>query len=433
MRYFVPRNRHLKIFYEIFIFLYPKAAWLLGFYNEKARQWVNGRKDVFLNLAKAFEHNDAPVIWMHCASLGEFEQGRPILEALKETYPNHKILLSFFSPSGYEVRKNYAGADYITYLPIDSAQNAKDFFKIVQPSLILFVKYEFWYHYAAQAAKKNIPLVLVSGIFREGQSFFKWYGNFYRSILKNFSYFFVQDNVSAHLLNDIGFTDIVAISGDTRFDRVITIASQFEPIPIIEKFCANHTTIVAGSTWTEDDEELDHFINSNPSIKCIVAPHNINEDRLKECLHLYHRSMLFSDYEDALNNQLPIPENLQVLIVNNIGMLTQLYHYATVCMVGGGFGGDGVHNVLEAAVYGKPVVIGPVFEKYIEAVELVENGGCISVEDALEMEQVFNRLLDTNDSLYLNAATAAKSFVYNHAGATKIVMHHIQEKRLLIN
>lgn len=433
MRYFVPRNRHLKIFYEIFIFLYPKAAWLLGFYNEKARQWVNGRKDVFLKLTKAFEHNDSPVIWMHCASLGEFEQGRPILEALKETYPNHKILLSFFSPSGYEVRKNYAGADYITYLPIDSAHNAKDFFKIVQPSLILFVKYEFWYHYAAQAAKKNIPLVLVSGIFREGQSFFKWYGNFYRSILKNFSYFFVQDNVSAHLLNGIGFTDTVAISGDTRFDRVITIASQFEPIPIIEKFCANHTTIVAGSTWTEDDEELDHFINSNPSIKCIVAPHNINEDRLKECLHLYHRSMLFSDYEYAIKNKLRIPENLQVLIVNNIGMLTQLYHYATVCMVGGGFGGDGVHNVLEAAVYGKPVVIGPVFEKYIEAVELVENGGCISVEDALEMEQVFNRLLDTNDSLYLNAATAAKSFVYNHAGATKIVMHHIQEKRLLIN
>lgn len=433
MRYFVPRNRHLKIFYEIFIFLYPKAAWLLGFYNEKARQWVNGRKDVFLKLTKAFEHNDSPVIWMHCASLGEFEQGRPILEALKETYPNHKILLSFFSPSGYEVRKNYAGADYITYLPIDSAHNAKDFFKIVQPSLILFVKYEFWYHYAAQAAKKNIPLVLVSGIFREGQSFFKWYGNFYRSILKNFSYFFVQDNVSAHLLNGIGFTDTVAISGDTRFDRVITIASQFEPIPIIEKFCANHTTIVAGSTWTEDDEELDHFINSNPSIKCIVAPHNINEDRLKECLHLYHRSMLFSDYEYAIKNKLRIPENLQVLIVNNIGMLTQLYHYATVCMVGGGFGGDGVHNVLEAAVYGKPVVIGPVFEKYIEAVELVENGGCISVEDALEMEQVFNRLLDTNDSLYLNAATAAKSSVYNHAGATKIVMHHIQEKRLLIN
>jgi len=433
LRYFVPRNRHLKIFYEIFIFLYPKAAWLLGFYNEKARQWVNGRKDVFLKLTKAFEHNDAPVIWMHCASLGEFEQGRPILEALKETYPNHKILLSFFSPSGYEVRKNYAGADYITYLPIDSANNAKHFFKIVQPSLILFVKYEFWSHYAAQAAKKNIPLVLVSGIFREGQSFFKWYGNFYISILKNFSYFFVQDNVSAHLLNGIGFTDTVAISGDTRFDRVITIASQFEPIPIIEKFCANHTTIVAGSTWTEDDEELDHFINSNPSIKCIVAPHNINEDRLKECLHLYHRSMLFSDYENAINNQLPIPENLQVLIINNIGMLTELYHYATVCMVGGGFGGDGVHNVLEAAVYGKPVVIGPVFEKYIEAVELVENGGCISVEDALEMEQVFNRLLDTNDSLYLNAATAAKSFVYNHAGATKIVMHHIQEKRLLIN
>ena len=405
----------------------------MGCYNEKARQWVNGRKNVFATLAKAFENNEAPVIWMHCASLGEFEQGRPILEAIKQAYPKHKILLSFFSPSGYEVRKSYAGADYITYLPIDSASNAKRFLNIVQPALILFVKYEFWYHYTAQAAKRKIPLILVSGIFREGQTFFKWYGKFYRSILKNFSYFFVQDNISQQLLNSIGFKDTVAISGDTRFDRVITIASQFEPIPIIEKFCANQTTIVAGSTWTEDDEELDHFINSNPSIKCIIAPHDINEDRLKECLHLYHRSMLFSDYENAINNQLSIPENLQVLIVNNMGMLTRLYHYATVCLVGGGFGGDGVHNVLEAAVYGKPVVIGPVFEKYIEVVALVKNGGCIIVEDALEMEQVFNRLLDANDSLCLASSAAAKSFVFNHAGATKIIMHHIEEKRLLIN
>lgn len=423
----------MKILYQLFIFLYPKAAWLLGFYNAKARKWVKGRRGIFKTLSSVFYQQEAPVIWMHCASLGEFEQGRPILEAIKQQYPQHRILLTFFSPSGYEVRKDYALADHISYLPMDSSSNANRFYNIVQPVLVIFVKYEFWYYYSAEAAQRKIPLLLVSGIFRQSQAFFKWYGGFYRDILKNFSWLFVQDKVSAQLLTNIGFQEKMSISGDTRFDRVIEIANNFEPLPMIAEFCKHHPTIVAGSTWTEDDEELDHYINTHPNLKCIIAPHEIIPERLKECLKLYHRSMLFSEYEKAVSHQQPLPADLQVLIVDNFGMLTRLYHYATICLVGGGFGGDGVHNVLEAAVYGKPVVIGPVFEKYLEAVDLVENGGCISIENALELEEVLNQLLDNTDSLYEASASAARNYVYENGGATRKILDYIQAKRLFTN
>jgi 3-deoxy-D-manno-octulosonic-acid transferase len=223
------------------------------------------------------------------------------------------------------------------------------------------------------------------------------------------------------------------ISGDTRFDRVLEIAAQFKPISIIDTFCKEAITIVAGSTWTEDDEELDHFVNQNPTIKCIIAPHEIEIERLQECLRLYKRSMLYSVYEQAIINKEPINIEPQVLIIDNYGMLTKLYHYATICLVGGGFGGDGVHNVLEAAVYGKPIIIGPVYEKYIEAVDLVDNGGCISVKNALELEEIMTQLLDNGNELYHQSAKASKEYVYVNAGATNIIIGHIEANLLLTN
>ncbi len=420
------------LIYRIFIWLYPKVAWLLGFTNQKANAWVEGRKGLFKKLSAAFHKNTSPVIWMHCASLGEFEQGLPVLQSLKQQYPGHSVLLTFFSPSGYEVRKNYKGVDHVFYLPMDSPSHASRFLNIVQPSLVLFVKYEFWYYYLHEAKQRNIPLLLVSGIFRKDQLFFKWYGGINRKMLSFFSYFFVQNQASALLLQSLGYKEQVMISGDTRFDRVISIANNFEPLNTIDHFCKDKISIVAGSTWTEDDEELDHFANTNPSIKFIIAPHAIEEERLKECLLLYKHSMLYSVYEKALQTGTNIPADVNVLIIDNMGMLSRLYHYATICYIGGGFGDDGIHNVLEAAVYNKPVVFGPEYDKYFEADDLLDAGGAFSIEDALELEKILHQLLE-NKNMYNTAAKAAGEYVRGHAGAAAKVMQYIQENRLLIS
>src|ERR1019366_8722842 len=245
-------------------------------------------------MAISFQGNTHKTIWVHCSSLGEFEQGRPLIELIKKQYPAFKILLTFFSPSGYEIRKDYKNADWIYYLPMDSPNNAKRLLDIVRPHLILFVKYEFWYYYLNEIKKRQIPLLLVSGIFRQNQPFFAWYGNFHRNMLRNFTHIFVQNETSVTLLTNIGFKQNISISGDTRFDRVIEIADAFDNMPLIENFVAQNQVIVAGSTWTEDDEELDHYANTHPEIKFIIAPHDIDEDRIKECLLLYKNSILFS-------------------------------------------------------------------------------------------------------------------------------------------
>ncbi len=418
------------LLYRVFIWLYPKIAYLLGYWNRKAALWHRGRKGSFEKLAAAFQNNTQPVTWVHCASLGEFEQGLPVLEAIKKTYPDHILLLTFFSPSGYEVRKDYPGIDHIFYLPMDSPSNARQFFTIVKPSLILFIKYEFWYYYLQEASKRNIPLLLVSGVFRKQQAFFAWYGSFERRILSFFTYLFVQDQRSANLLQTIGMQNKVMVCGDTRFDRVIEIAARFQPIAAIDYFCRNDATLVAGSTWTEDDEELDHFANTNPGLKFIIVPHEIEEERLQECLTLYKRSMLFSDYEKALAKGSVIAEGMHVLIIDNVGMLSRLYRYATVCYVGGGFGGEGVHNILEAVVYTKPVVFGPVFDKYIEATELLDKDGAFCIEDALELEELLTELF-TQKEVRDEAAAIAAEYIVGKSGATKRVMAYIQENRLL--
>jgi 3-deoxy-D-manno-octulosonic-acid transferase len=416
----------MKAFYNLFLFFYPIGARLLSFTNAKAGKWIEGRKDIFNRLANTIS-NDKPFAWIHCASLGEFEQARPLIEGLRQRFPGLRLLLTFFSPSGYEVQKGYPGVDHVFYLPLDSAENAKRFLDITHPALIVFVKYEFWFYYISEAGRRKIPLILASGAFREGQPFFKWYGGFHREMLRSFSCLFLQDQRSVELLASIGVTNI-ALTGDTRFDRVLAIAADSRPIDRVADFCGSHPVIVAGSTWTEDDKELDHYANTNPHIRFIIAPHDISEPRISECLSLYKHSTTFSqliEQEPTINDQ-----RANVLIIDNIGLLSRLYRYATIAYVGGGFGGDGVHNVLEAAVYGKPVVFGPVYDKYVEAVMLEESGGGFPVNNALELEKQFNQLLD-DEFLYKQAGLAAGEFVGKNAGATEKILDYIQEKRLL--
>ena len=363
---------------------------------------------------------------MHCASLGEFEQGKPLLEAIKKQYPTVMIVLSFFSPSGFEVQKNYPGADAVIYLPMDSKANAQKLISTINPSLVLWVKYEYWFYYLEALQQQKIPVLLVSGIFRNSQPFFKWYGGRWKNALNTFSHFFVQDQEAVELLSSIGINQNIANSGDTRFDRVIDIAAQFVPLPLIEQFCGDSQTIVAGSTWETDEVELIHFVRANPHLKFIIAPHQVDKQNIKDVQKEFAGSVLYS----SLILSEPILSN--TLIIDNVGMLSQLYHYASVSYIGGGFGKDGVHNVLEAAVYGKPVIYGPEFEKFIEAAELINCAGAVSITNALELEKVLNALL--NDDLLLTATgAAAKQYVYANAGASKKIMDYIQEKRLLTN
>ena len=413
--------------YRIFIGIYPIAAWILGFVNPKAKQWHTGRKEILTQIAAALAANTKPIIWMHCASLGEFEQGRPVLEGLQKQYPNYSILLTFFSPSGYEVHKNYAGADYIFYLPMDSAGNASKFLKITNPSIAVFVKYEFWHYYLTQLKKLQIPTILIAGIFRKDQLFFKWYGSFYKKLLSCFTAFFVQDKNSQSLLQSIGINNEAYIGGDTRFDRVIEIAEAFAPIDPIAHFCNNSLVLVAGSTWFQDDETIAHFEKTNPNIKFIIAPHDITNQRLQNCLSLYKNAVLFSDYVKGFN---AVPQNVNTLIIDNVGMLSKLYHYATITFIGGGFGADGIHNCLEAAVHYKPVLFGPVYDKYLEASGLVDAGGAISIEDALEFDAVANKLFST-EADRIKMGQHAGDFVHAHKGASAKIIHYIQENRLL--
>jgi 3-deoxy-D-manno-octulosonic-acid transferase len=422
--------------YSLFLWLYRCGAILLSPFNNKARLWLSGRKDVFGKLGLYAGRATGPVIWFHCASLGEFEQSRPLLERIRQQYPRYNILLTFFSPSGYEIRKDYAEADFVSYLPVDSAGNANRLLELIKPCLVVWVKYEYWHFYLQQIKKRNIPLLLVSGIFRQEQPFFKPWGSFHRGMLGCFSWLFVQNQESKKLLGTIGLSANVSVSGDTRFDRVIAIADGAEIIPPIELFIEEKPVIVAGSTWDDDEEELDHFANTHPEIKFIIAPHEIGEDHLKDIEKLFHHTVRYSQLSMqpasniASSNTGPPAPN--VLIIDNIGMLSRLYKYASIAYVGGGFGDDGVHNVLEAAVYSKPVVFGPVYEKFIEAVELVEAGAAFSIENALELEETLLALLKTGDE-YRAASRAAGDYVYAHRGATTSILNYIQENRLLTN
>ncbi|HTB25081.1 MAG TPA: glycosyltransferase N-terminal domain-containing protein [Puia sp.] len=423
------------VLYNLFLWIYQVCIRIVSPWNRKAAAWINGRKGIFKTILNAGIKGKKRV-WMHCASLGEFEQGRPVIESMRKLYPDITVIISFFSPSGYEIRKNYTGADHIFYLPMDSAIHAKRWLDLINPSLVIWIKYDYWYYYLRELRKRKIPVLLISPLFREDQPFFKWYGNIHRLMLDSFHAFFVQNQESKHLLETLGIVHSVFISGDTRFDRVIEIAEGFESFPVIDSFCSDHLVIVAGSTWEEDEEELDHYANTHPDIRFIIAPHEVEEDHISDMETIFRNTIRYSVLENQLsqstnNSKQPTTkEQPNVLIIDNIGMLARLYSYATICYVGGGFGDDGVHNVLEAAVYGKPVVTGPVIEKYFEVLELAEAGGVIIIDNALEAESVFNRLFENKEE-YAFHGNAALNYVYARRGATEKIIRYIQENRLL--
>lgn len=411
------KQQALLLLYNFTIQLYFIAVRIASLWNQKAKHWIAGRKNWESLLQTKISTTDK-IIWMHCSSAGEFEQGKPIIENLKSLYPQYKILVSFFSPSGYQVATSYQYADIITYLPLDTKKNAKRFIEITHPDLVIFVKYEFWFHHLSAAAFKHIPLFLVSAVFRKDQTFFKWYGSFYKQILFLFRHIFVQDEKTMQLLQEQNIPHC-SIGGDTRFDRVKEIAERFAEITAIKNFIGDDTVLVAGSTWPDDEQLLAHYT----SFKIIIAPHKINESHLKQIEKLFADSIRYSQLQKATNKE-------KVLIIDNVGMLSKLYNYATITYVGGGFTKDGIHNILEAAVYGKPVIFGPNYQKYREATELIDAGGAFSVADNNQLKNILDDLLDNEAQLH-KAGVQAQNYVQQNIGATQKVAQFIQANRLL--
>ena len=457
------------LFYDTTIFFYGLALRIAALFNPKARLWVRGRlaehksrqsavggRQSFINQKSEIRNQSTPLAWFHCASLGEFEQGRPVIEAFRAKYPDWKILLTFFSPSGYEVRKNYEGADIIRYLPLDTPRNAREFIDTFRPELAVFVKYEFWYRYIDRLHRENIPTYLISGIFRPTQHFFRSYGSWARKQLAKFSHFFVQDESSEHLLQRIGLRN-VTVSGDTRFDRVAAIAENGREFPLVERFARGRKVVVAGSTWPADEELLIQWLaQAGEEIRLIIAPHEVGTQRVQAlCKQVGSPQPLdpkseassgsaassHSTRSDEMDIKHPLGQSegsacalfsdltpdtasgARVLIVDGIGYLSHLYRYATVAYIGGGFG-VGIHNILEAATFGKPVIFGPNYEKFREAKDLVRLKGAYPVHDEQELKQVCSGLLE-DENLYLSASEKCKAYVSLNRGATAMILEGV--------
>ncbi len=408
--------------YNLFTRGYFLAIHLASIFSEKAGKWVNGRKSLFSDLEKAFSFqktDSQQVVWMHCASLGEFEQGRTVLEALKKERPGIKILLTFFSPSGYEIRKDYKMADWVFYLPADSPINAKRFLKTVRPSLSIFVKYEFWYHFLFQLKEANIPTLLISAAFRKSQPFFKWYGKLYRKMLRCFDEIFVQEKGSAELLAAIGIKN-VQVAGDTRIDRVVEIGRQAVNFPRVEKFCEGSPVLVCGSTWEKDEETVSAILN-NPAFeqwKILLAPHDISKKRIAGIMGRFGEvATLYSTEKDIG------PPKKRVLVIDTIGMLSRLYFYGRVAYIGGGFG-QGIHNTLEPMAFGLPVVYGPRWQKFTEASQMIKRGGHFAVKSQKGFVRVMQDL--TSGGAYGAARGQVEGFVQNNKGSTQVILKCIE-------
>ena len=406
----------MRYIYNLGIIIYRAVAWLISPFNPKVRLWFRGQKDCREILDRKISSSER-YIWVHCASLGEFEQGRPVIEAIKKEKPWYKIVLTFFSPSGYEIRKEWPLADVICYLPADTPSNARKFIDKVNPEKVIFVKYEFWNNYISRISRKKVPLFLISGIFRPGQHFFKWYGGFFRSILKKFTRIYVQDNASLDLLGSIGLENF-SFAGDTRFDRVLQIAAEGKEIPGLEQFRGSEKILLAGSSWRQDEEIIARYINKDPGkMKWVFAPHEIDEENISRLEKMFSiKCVRFSEFkkEDA---------DARVMIIDNIGMLSSAYRYAYIAEVGGGFG-KGIHNVLEPACWGIPVLFGPGHKKFREAVSLIETGGAGTFNNYNEFEAILDRWAGYED-IYKKAADSARQFVINHSGATARIMKEL--------
>jgi 3-deoxy-D-manno-octulosonic-acid transferase len=408
----------MSFIYNFILLFASQILKILALFSPKLNLFVKGRKSVFETLKNKIQATDK-TIWFHAASLGEYEQGLPVIEAIKQHFPNHKIVLTFFSPSGYEVRKNNTIADVTVYLPLDTISNVKQFLKVVHPEMVFFIKYEFWPNYLKELRNQNIKTYLISGIFREKQAFFKWYGEFYRNALKTFDYFFVQNDSSKTLLQSIGFNN-VKVSGDTRFDRVVSILERDNTLDFIEQFINNKTTIVIGSSWPKDEELLVNYINQcSDDVKFIIAPHNIDKNQILNLKNqISNKTILFSEKDNVDLS------NYAVFIIDTIGILTKIYSYADIAYVGGGFGNPGVHNILEPATFGIPVVIGPNYSHFSEATALVNLEGCLTIQNQTQLNEAFDLLLQNEDER-LEKGHICSTFVQMNKGATQTIMSHI--------
>lgn len=400
--------------YNIAIQLYSLIIRILSPFNAKASFFIKGRRNIFAKIQKKIDPTTLH-IWFHFASLGEFEQGRPVLEKLKEEYPDKKIIITFFSPSGYEIRKNYALAEGIFYLPLDTASNAKRFIAAINPEFAIFTKYEYWYHYFKELHHKRIPLFIISGIFRPNQIFFKPYGSFHRKILTYVTHFFVQNEESIQLLANLNIPN-ATLSGDTRFDRVAQNAMLARKLNGIEKFCGEVPIFIAGSTWPEDERLIASLSVKNSGWKFIIAPHEIGVNHINEITNLFTNAVRYSTFATTKE---PEGSGYQVLIIDNIGMLSALYAYGQIAYIGGGFGA-GIHNTLEAAAFGIPVIFGPKYDKFQEAKDLIKLGAAKSVSNQNELETAFLTLAKTPD-----IGDIAKNYVTSKTGSTDQIIQHL--------
>ncbi|HNW56493.1 MAG TPA: glycosyltransferase N-terminal domain-containing protein [Bacteroidales bacterium] len=409
----------MRILYNIGICLYTLLIHLISPFNSKASLWARGRKNWDEKVMGKIRPGDR-TIWIHAASLGEFEQGRPVIEAIKKEKPGIKIVLTFFSPSGYEIRKNYPLADCICYLPADTPRNARRFIKLINPEYVVFVKYEFWNNYISTLYRNGIPFCLISAIFRPDQHFFKWYGTFFRNMLKKFNRIFVQDQKSFDLLSGIGL-DNIQLAGDTRFDRVVQIAATAKDIPQLGQFRGNEKLFLAGSSWKPDEEIIVQYINNNPEkMKWVFAPHEIdkpNIERLEKLLKVSH--VRFSEFNEKAADS-------RVLIIDNIGMLSSAYKYAYIAAIGGGFG-KGIHNVLEPACWGIPVLFGPKYEKFKEAVDLINENGAVTFDSFDKFSVALDKWL-ADESFYLKSAKTTLNYINKNTGATNKILQEIFKK-----
>ena len=390
--------------YNISIQLYVIAIRFAALFNAKAKLWIKGRKAIFQKIEEVTK-GEQNIVWLHCASLGEFEQGKPIIEGYKQKYPSHKILLTFFSPSGFEIRKNYDEVDWVFYLPADTKSNAKNFISIVKPIKVIFIKYEFWFNYMTELKKQNISFYSVSAIFRDEQAFFKY--KWWAEQLKNVTHFFVQDKNSAELLKSVGFKN-TTISGDSRFDSVLSTTQNPKSFPLIKQFCKTKPTIIYGSTWLKDETLLSQFIKENPQYNYIIAPHEMH--------HISHLQKQTGAQLFSTSNTENINSN-NVLIIDSIGILSSIYQYANIAYIGGGFG-SGIHNILEAVTFGLPVIFGPNYQRFNEATKLIALGGAKSISNYTELTLAIDSFANFDQ-------TIATNYIKNSSGATEKILESL--------
>lgn len=411
----------MRRLYNVGIHLYRFAIYLASFTNEKAAEWIRGRKDIFIRLRKDFEGSTQPLVWFHCASLGEFEQGRPVIEAFREKFPNYKILLTFFSPSGYEARKDYKGADYIYYLPLDTPSNAKQFTEIAKPSLALFVKYEFWFNYLMELQKRKIPVFLVSARFRENQYFFTRAGAWFRNQLKLYHTLFLQDKNSESILRKFEIINTL-VCGDTRFDRVINIAQQPFSDEVVSEFKNKHRLWLCGSTWENDEipifKVFNDLVQSGSTIKLLIVPHEVSEERITNIQLNCPNSIRYSTATTETSKK------ANVMILDKMGMLSFLYRFADIAYVGGGFN-KGIHNLPEAAVYAIPVLFGPKYHKFIEAEDLIKCSGGYAISSTGDLKLIVTKLL-SDEGFRKGTGAAGLSCIMEGKGATAKIISTLQ-------